>query len=77
MTNSIHINQIEKTNRMITIKDKDAIKLKVEIGSNDPKHLTEDQIGRLKTFAKNNTSGILIALSHPLCRLFPFSIRKS
>lgn len=39
---------------MKTVKDKDGIKMKVEIGSNEPKHWNEAQIGRLKTFAKNN-----------------------
>ena len=39
---------------MTTVKDKNAINLKVEIGSNKPKQWTESEIARLKTFAKDN-----------------------
>jgi antitoxin HigA-1 len=39
---------------MTTVKNKNAINLKVEIGSNKPKQWTESEIARLKTFAKDN-----------------------
>jgi antitoxin HigA-1 len=39
---------------MTTVKDKNAIKLKVEIGSNKPKQWTESEVARLKIFAKDN-----------------------
>lgn len=39
---------------MTTVKEKSAISLKVEIGSNKPKQWTKSEVTRLKTLAKDN-----------------------